>query len=177
MKENTTTADRILDIERQIYELNSELNTLRKANAGVAVRNYSLTSLGGNTSLRELFGAKTSYWLFTIWDKAVNTAHFGQMASMVCSNTWNRSWRWSCYRWTHPIFNASSRIREAGVFAWLLTEEVSTSRNKVSRRDKITTREQCFTNYMVMKFCARIHASSGQETPTVRCGPFWDWQA
>ena len=57
-KEDTTTADRILDIERQIYELNTELNSLQKANAGLVVRDYSLTTLGGNTSLRELFGGQ-----------------------------------------------------------------------------------------------------------------------
>ena len=49
---------KIAEIERQIYELNTELNQLRRDNEGTEVRNYSFDTLDGSVSLLELFGDK-----------------------------------------------------------------------------------------------------------------------
>jgi predicted dithiol-disulfide oxidoreductase (DUF899 family) len=49
---------KIAEIERQIYELNMELNQLRRDNEGTEVKNYSFETLDGSVSLLELFGNK-----------------------------------------------------------------------------------------------------------------------
>ncbi len=46
----------IADLERQIYELTTQLNELRKASSGDPVRNYGFETLDGQTSLLDLFG-------------------------------------------------------------------------------------------------------------------------
>lgn len=48
----------IADIESQIYELNVQLNELRRENAGREVKNYSFETLDGKVSLIDLFGAQ-----------------------------------------------------------------------------------------------------------------------
>ena len=50
------TTSKIADIER--YELNKELNDLRRNNEGTEVKNYSFSTLDGNTNLLDLFGEK-----------------------------------------------------------------------------------------------------------------------
>ena len=47
----------ISDLEQQIFKLTSRLNELRKSNAGEKVPNYTFSTLQGETSLLELFGA------------------------------------------------------------------------------------------------------------------------
>ena len=49
---------KISEIEYQIYELNKELNELRRKNDGPEVENYSFSTLDGKVSLLELFGDK-----------------------------------------------------------------------------------------------------------------------
>ena len=49
---------KIAEIERQIHELNTELNQLRRDNEGTEVENYSFDTLDGSVSLLELFGDK-----------------------------------------------------------------------------------------------------------------------
>jgi len=49
---------KISEIEFQIYELNKELNELRRNNEGPEVENYSFSTLDGKVSLLELFGDK-----------------------------------------------------------------------------------------------------------------------
>ena len=49
---------KIAEIEYQIYELNKELNELRRNNEGTEVENYSFNTLDGEVSLLELFGDK-----------------------------------------------------------------------------------------------------------------------
>jgi len=47
----------VADIERQIFELNVQLNELRRDNAGREVKNYNFETLDGKVSLIDLFGA------------------------------------------------------------------------------------------------------------------------
>jgi len=49
---------KIAEIERRIFELNTELNQLRRDNEGTEVKNYSFDTLDGSVSLLELFGDK-----------------------------------------------------------------------------------------------------------------------
>lgn len=46
----------IRDIEKQIYDLNLKLTSLRKTNPGKPVPNYSFTTLEGEATLLDLFG-------------------------------------------------------------------------------------------------------------------------
>jgi predicted dithiol-disulfide oxidoreductase (DUF899 family) len=48
----------IAKIERQLYELTTKLNELRKTNSGDEVRNYSFSTLDGEVTLLDLFGEK-----------------------------------------------------------------------------------------------------------------------
>lgn len=48
----------ISELESQIFELMTQLNKLRKSSAGETVRNYSFTTINGETSLLKLFGEK-----------------------------------------------------------------------------------------------------------------------
>ncbi|NNJ66236.1 MAG: DUF899 family protein [Xanthomonadales bacterium] len=48
----------IVDIERQIFELNQKLNELRRESEGEEVRNYEFDTLEGQTTLLELFGGR-----------------------------------------------------------------------------------------------------------------------
>ena len=45
-------------LEQQIFELTKKLNALRETSEGVEVPNYSFATLGGEMSLREMFGAR-----------------------------------------------------------------------------------------------------------------------
>ncbi len=47
----------IAEIERQIFELTSTLNELRKTNAGEEIDNYTFDTLDGETTLLDLFGS------------------------------------------------------------------------------------------------------------------------
>ncbi len=47
----------IQDLEKQLYELTTKLNTLRKSNPGSPVENYSFATLNGETTLLDLFGS------------------------------------------------------------------------------------------------------------------------
>jgi len=49
-------SDEISKIEKQLYELTTKLNELRKTNAGDEVRNYTFATLEGEVSLLDLFG-------------------------------------------------------------------------------------------------------------------------
>ena len=48
----------ISELESRIFELMTKLNELRKSSAGEEVRNYSFTTINGETSLLKLFGEK-----------------------------------------------------------------------------------------------------------------------
>ena len=48
----------IVDIERQIFELNRKLNELRRESEGEEVRNYEFDTLEGQTTLLDLFGGR-----------------------------------------------------------------------------------------------------------------------
>jgi predicted dithiol-disulfide oxidoreductase (DUF899 family) len=48
----------IADLQRQIFELTRQLNELQKDSEGEEVRNYSFTTLTGDTTLLELFGGQ-----------------------------------------------------------------------------------------------------------------------
>lgn len=50
------SAERILELEQKIGEMQAELNGLQKVQARVQVPNYSFETLNGSTTLRELFG-------------------------------------------------------------------------------------------------------------------------
>jgi len=50
--------EQITDIERQISELNAQLNDLRKASAGEVIPNYTFATLDGDVSLLDMFGDK-----------------------------------------------------------------------------------------------------------------------
>ena len=50
------SAERILELERKIGEMQAELNGLQKGQPGVLVPNYRFETLNGSTTLRELFG-------------------------------------------------------------------------------------------------------------------------
>jgi len=52
------TAERIAEIQRQIFELNSELGALMKQSRGTEVHNYSFATPEGEVSLLELFAGK-----------------------------------------------------------------------------------------------------------------------
>ena len=47
---------KVAELEKQIYELNMELNTLRRQQGGSAVKNYTLDTQTGETTLLDLFG-------------------------------------------------------------------------------------------------------------------------
>jgi len=49
-------SDEIRAIEKQLYELTTRLNELRKTQAGVEVPNYTFSTLDGEVTLLELFG-------------------------------------------------------------------------------------------------------------------------
>jgi len=48
----------ITSIERQIFDLTTQLNELRKANTGEVIPNYRFTTLDGEVSLLDMFGDK-----------------------------------------------------------------------------------------------------------------------
>lgn len=48
--------DEIQAIEKQLYELTTKLNELRKTNVGPEVKNYTFATLDGDVSLLDLFG-------------------------------------------------------------------------------------------------------------------------
>lgn len=49
-------SDEIIRIEKQLYELTTKLNELRKSNSGDEVPNYTFATLDGDVTLLELFG-------------------------------------------------------------------------------------------------------------------------
>jgi len=49
-------SEEIADLEKQLYELTTKLNALRKMNSGVEVENYAFATTEGDASLLELFG-------------------------------------------------------------------------------------------------------------------------
>jgi predicted dithiol-disulfide oxidoreductase (DUF899 family) len=49
-------SDEIAEIEKQLFELTTKLNELRKTNSGVKVKNYTFSTLDGEASLLDLFG-------------------------------------------------------------------------------------------------------------------------
>ena len=51
--------EQIQQIEKQIFELTQELNTLRKDDRGTEVRNYEFATLDGKLSLLDLFAGKS----------------------------------------------------------------------------------------------------------------------
>jgi predicted dithiol-disulfide oxidoreductase (DUF899 family) len=57
-QEKAMTSNAITDLERQIYELTTKLNELRKDNIGKTVENYTFSTLDGDTTLLDLFGDK-----------------------------------------------------------------------------------------------------------------------
>lgn len=50
--------DEIVEIERQIFELNHKLSELRRENARIEVPHYDFDTLEGRVSLRNLFGER-----------------------------------------------------------------------------------------------------------------------
>jgi predicted dithiol-disulfide oxidoreductase (DUF899 family) len=54
----TAMKTEIADLQRQIFELTRQLNELQKDSEGEEVRNYSFTTLTGDTTLLELFGGQ-----------------------------------------------------------------------------------------------------------------------
>ena len=51
-------SDEIADIEKQLFELTTRLNELRKNNSGTEVKNYRFSTLDGDATLLDLFGDK-----------------------------------------------------------------------------------------------------------------------
>ncbi len=49
-------SDEIAEIEKQLSELTTKLNELRKTNSGVEIKNYSFATLDGEATLLDLFG-------------------------------------------------------------------------------------------------------------------------
>lgn len=49
-------SDEIAKIEKQLFELTSKLNELRKTNSGNEVRNYTFSTMDGDVSLLDMFG-------------------------------------------------------------------------------------------------------------------------
>ncbi len=49
-------SDEISEIEKHLFELTMKLNELRKANSGGEVRNYTFSTLDGETTLLDMFG-------------------------------------------------------------------------------------------------------------------------
>jgi len=49
-------SDEIARIEKQLYELTTQLNELRKSNSGDEVPNYTFATLDGDVTLLDLFG-------------------------------------------------------------------------------------------------------------------------
>lgn len=54
--EANSVSDEIAEVEKQLFELTTKLNELRKTNTGEEVRNYQFSTLEGEVSLLELFG-------------------------------------------------------------------------------------------------------------------------
>lgn len=52
------SANRIIELEREIYEKTTELNRLKQSVPGRPVPDYEFDSLGGRVSLRELFAGR-----------------------------------------------------------------------------------------------------------------------
>ena len=48
----------IQELEREIFELTTKLNEMRKTTSGEPVNNYSFATLAGETSLQDMFGDK-----------------------------------------------------------------------------------------------------------------------
>ena len=86
---------KISEIEYQIYELNKELNELRRNNEGPEVENYSFSTLDGKASLLELFGDKDQLLVIhnmgqgcrycTLWADGLNgfVPHLESIMSLV----------------------------------------------------------------------------------------------
>jgi predicted dithiol-disulfide oxidoreductase (DUF899 family) len=51
-----TVSDEITEIEKQLFELTTKLNELRKSNPGREVRNYNFSALDGDVTLLDMFG-------------------------------------------------------------------------------------------------------------------------
>ena len=49
-------SEEIAELEKQLYELTTKLNELRKTNTGDEVQNYTFATLDGETSLLDMFG-------------------------------------------------------------------------------------------------------------------------
>ena len=49
-------SDEISEIEKQLFELTTKLNELRKSNSGREVRNYNFSTLDGDVTLLDMFG-------------------------------------------------------------------------------------------------------------------------
>ncbi len=49
-------SDEIIEIEKQLFELTTKLNELRKTNSGDEVRNYTFSTLDGDVTLLDMFG-------------------------------------------------------------------------------------------------------------------------
>jgi predicted dithiol-disulfide oxidoreductase (DUF899 family) len=49
-------SDEIAKIEKQLFELTTKLNELRKTNSGVEIKNYTFSTLDGEATLLDLFG-------------------------------------------------------------------------------------------------------------------------
>jgi len=49
-------SDEILEIEKQLFELTTKLNELRKGNSGDEVQNYTFSTLDGEVTLLDMFG-------------------------------------------------------------------------------------------------------------------------
>ena len=49
-------SDEILGIEKQLYELTTKLNELKRMNSGSEVRNYTFSTLDGEVTLLDMFG-------------------------------------------------------------------------------------------------------------------------
>jgi predicted dithiol-disulfide oxidoreductase (DUF899 family) len=49
-------SDEISEIEKQLFELTTKLNELRKSNPGREVRNYKFSTLDGDVALLDMFG-------------------------------------------------------------------------------------------------------------------------
>ena len=50
-------SDEITEIERQLFELTTKLNELRKTSSGNEVRNYTFSNLDGDVTLINMFGS------------------------------------------------------------------------------------------------------------------------
>lgn len=49
-------SDEIAAIEKQLFELTTKLNELRKTNSGVEIKNYTFATLDGEATMLDLFG-------------------------------------------------------------------------------------------------------------------------